>query len=342
MRPPRIDRTAAISVQAWTAGWQPFVGEGIQSERRNVLLMRLEPDRVAFFIGDDSAFTPSQHDGTGSQRPVMDDESAWQPLQPGPLGIAGGRFQDLPAGIIGLFGKFSRLPGGKAFRQFFGSKFSQGRSQWDLRLLVSFPGELRVGRRGVDCFRSVNGLCKRRGECVVIFLWKWIVFVVVATNTTEGQAEHGSTDGHQHVVELIIADPFNGFGGDLSGVWSGHQKTAGRGGVIFVRLQLVSRQLHPDKLVIGEVLIECSNDPVAIVIGTGAKAVELVPPAFGEASHIQPVTGPLFPILGTCEQFIDDGLECLRGRVFQEAFDLLRCGGEANQIEIGTADQFFF
>ena len=120
--------------------------------------------------------------------------------------------------------------------------------------------------------------------------------MVVAADAAERQAEHRAADRHQHVVELVVANPLDGLRGDLAGIRTRDQKPGCSGTLIIVRLQFVARQLHAHELVVRHVVVQRANDPVAIVIRAGAEAVELVAATLGEPGDIEPMPGPAFAV----------------------------------------------
>ena len=165
--------------------------------------------------------------------------------------------------------------------------------------------------------------------------------MIVTTHAPQRQSQHRSADGHQHVIELIIANAFNRLGRNLSGVGTGHQKPRRRRPHI-TRLQFVPRQLHAQELVVGQVGIERFDHPVAIVVCPRSKPIELVAATFCKPDDIQPVPRPAFPIMLALQQRVDDLLECLRRFVCDEGCHLFRSRRQSNHIEICPAYQLLF
>ncbi len=68
----------------------------------------------------------------------------------------------------------------------------------------------------------------------------------------------------------------------------------------------VARHVLGHELVIGKIIIERSDEIVAIAKGVGGVVIKLVPPALGVAKEIHPVTSPFLAKLRGCQQAIDD------------------------------------
>ena len=112
--------------------------------------------------------------------------------------------------------------------------------------------------------------------------------------------------------------------------------------MVVVGLQHVSRQLLLHKLVIRQVVVERPNHPVAVVVRTGTKAVELIPAALGEPGHVEPVPRPLLTVVLAGQQLVDHFLERLRRCVVDEGVDLLRRRWQPNEIEVCATDELLF
>ena len=130
------------------------------------------------------------------------------------------------------------------------------------------------------------------------------------------RARHGHrlSSPHQRVNAII---PFIGLSLLLFAVvliidWSQRKQPQCRAVAMrFRHFNLIAGNLKTQKLVVGHVIIQSSDDPVAIQIAlriySGLKRVGLI---FGESSKIKPITSPAFAILRACEEFINQRLPC--------------------------------
>ena len=198
---------------------------------------------------------------------------------------------------------------------------------------------LRGGRIGIQKLAAVGGPGKRGHHAVVIVVRERVVLVLVTPHTSQGQPQHRPAHRHHDVVELVVADPFLGLGGDLSGEGARHEEAGGRGPLVS-RLQHIPRQLHLHKLIEGEVLVQSPNDPVAVVVGSGAESVEFIAATLREPHGIQPVPAPPLAVMLALQQRIDQGVDRSGGSVIEEGGRLLGSGGQPHQVVGQTPQQF--
>lgn len=149
-----------------------------------------------------------------------------------------------------------------------------------------------------------------------------IEFMVVTLSAGDSKTEEAAGEG---INALILH-----FGGE--------GKEAGGGSPLFAHK--VAGDLSFDELVIGQILIEGIDDPVAVAegvwIGVILSGIELV---VGVAGDIEPVAAPAFAIAGGGEQAVDDVFPGTRGAVALEGEDLFDGGWQAREIEEGAADE---
>ena len=66
-------------------------------------------------------------------------------------------------------------------------------------------------------------------------------------------------------------------------------------------------ELQAEELIVGQVLVECVHDPVAVSVGVRVAALFLEDVTFGVgvAGDIEPVTTPAFPEGWVCHEAVD-------------------------------------
>ena len=91
--------------------------------------------------------------------------------------------------------------------------------------------------------------------------------------------------------------------------------------------------LFPGELVVGKIVVEGLDDPVAIGPGIAAGFVVLKAVALSVASDIEPVACPAFAVIGRGEKVVDDGaVVCVRG-VSGELLQKLGAWRQPDEIE---------
>lgn len=60
------------------------------------------------------------------------------------------------------------------------------------------------------------------------------------------------------------------------------------------------------------------------------------------AGDVEPVAPPAFAVVGGFEELVDEVGEGVGGGVGDEGVDLGGCGGEADEVEVGAADEAVF
>ena len=114
---------------------------------------------------------------------------------------------------------------------------------------------------------------------------------------------------------------------------------------VFAEIKLVGGNLLNEKLVVGQVFIESTDDIIAIGVRIG-KAPFLIAGQItfgvGITRDIEPVPSPTFAVLRRRQQAINHAGECFRCLVGDECFHLLRRGRQTGQIERGPPNQAAF
>ena len=107
----------------------------------------------------------------------------------------------------------------------------------------------------------------------------------------------------------------------------------------------VAGQLHPDKLVVGQILVPALDDPVAIGMGAGHRhkttstRVEATDIVVAIAGNVEPVASPSLAVSLRGQEPIDELGPGISSLVGLEGGDLFRCGGQAGEVQCGAADQ---
>ena len=158
---------------------------------------------------------------------------------------------------------------------------------------------LEIGFAGHGVEADLMGL-EDGPEAVVVLMGDRVVFMIVALGTIKGEADKGLgsvLDGGVQpgstIEEVVVAG----------------EKAGGPQGVVVVGRQLVGSKHFLNHAVEALAVVEGFDDPVApmpdVLLAVAQLFVEAVPVAV--APDVHPVPSPAFAILGTGEQFIDDG-----------------------------------
>ena len=112
------------------------------------------------------------------------------------------------------------------------------------------------------------------------------------------------------------------------------------GGFLFLRSvgQHVPGQLFYGELVVGHIVIESPDHPIAVGPDV-AWTIFLVAIAVGVAGEVEPLASPLFPVALGGEQLVDQALVGIRSFVVDEGIGLSGVGGQTDQVEIKSSDQ---
>ena len=168
--------------------------------------------------------------------------------------------------------------------------------------------------------------------------------MVVAARAGHGEAEHAARYGVDALVALVGATLYR-LG--LIPYPRGSAEEACRleivGGGFLV--EQVAGELHLQEMVVGHVVVEGFDDPVAIDVGAierhvaAATRIEAANVVVGVARDIEPVPAPAFAIAWRGQQAIDNLGEGVGRLVFFKVVDLFRGRRHAGQIEGGATDQ---
>ncbi len=138
-------------------------------------------------------------------------------------------------------------------------------------------------------------------EAVIVRRGDGIVLVVVAPRAADGEAEHAARDDVDAVVDDLVFHPEEA---------APDREKAHRGLVAGpFSLDLVGGELEHQKAVVGQVVVQGRDDPVAV--GPGMRPVFFlagidVALRVRIPRHIEPVPRPVFAVVGGGEVLIDD------------------------------------
>ena len=105
------------------------------------------------------------------------------------------------------------------------------------------------------------------------------------------------------------------------------------------RGQKVAGDLLTHELVVRLVGVERVDDVIAIQIRFGNRIVGVVAARVGISRDIHPIAAPALAVMRRGEQILDQVGKRVRRFVGQKCVDLRGCRGEADQVEIGSAQQ---
>ena len=172
--------------------------------------------------------------------------------------------------------------------------FTHGRDSFvQFRLCRQVIQGLRIGQHRPVGFHITED---RAGETVVILLQDRIEFVIVAAGTLNSHAQNSASQCFQHIIQIIPA-PFRIVFFTEIYPGSGSQESGGNARLMSGVVELISRQLFGNKLVVRFVIVESSNDIIAIAPGVGPVYILFIAIGVGITGYIQPVAAPAFPIL---------------------------------------------
>ena len=199
------------------------------------------------------------------------------------------------------------------------------RLQW-----LEFRQILRVGLRirGHADDRQLVGLDgtgEDTVEGVIIARGNRIVLVVVATSAAHGERQHPPRNRINAVVKGVVNVV-------LELPAAGQEPKTGQSLFVLAKVELIRGELLDKEFIVGQIVIERTNDVIAVGEGMGAVGT-------GVSSHIQPVTAPAFAVVPRGEQTIHDCCERLRGLVRHEGRDFLGCRRQTDQVISSPANQ---
>ena len=207
-----------------------------------------------------------------------------------------------------------------------------------LELCAELPGAFLVFEDfcGAQGAFSVPDALQQGGDGVVVVGGNGIELVVVAAGAVDGQSKKDGAGGAHHVVEFIgalIGGEDEVFAFDLVHGTTDEESSGGifAGGV--------ACDLLADESIEGEVLVEGADDVVAVGPCIFAHLIHFEAVALCEANDVEPVAGPAFAEVGGVEEMIDKFVVGGGIRVGDEGVDFLRGGGQAGDVEGGSADE---
>ena len=177
-------------------------------------------------------------------------------------------------------------------------------------------GELRIAKWHVDIV-DLNGV-KEGLQTVEVALRNGVVFVVVTAGTPDAEAQEDRTGGRGHFAQVIGAHFVRH---QIRPVPRCDSQKAQRnvplhiGGVVVAALRLLvgTGQLIVDKAVIGLVVVEGVDHPVAIAPGIADGPVAFEPRRLAVANQVEPMASPTLSIARIGQQTVDQlgvGIGC--------------------------------
>ena len=159
--------------------------------------------------------------------------------------------------------------------------------------------------------------------------------MIVTTGTGNRQSLKGFAH-HIDLVVLVVRFVLQNIGWPMGGVMKVPKARANdRFIVIFFGVpsgifQKVTGEVLTNKIVVGNILIECPDEVVPVFVGMIDPKVEFMSIGVRVPNKVHPVPGPLFSKMSGGKQFIDDLLFGL----FKRFCELLRGGGQADEVKV--------
>ena len=225
---------------------------------------------------------------------------------------------------------------------FAGGPFEIGDARLQSVALRGQLGQFGLRRLRLEGAFAVPHAGEGGDQLVILALRNGIELVIVAAGAVDGEAEERLADGADDVLQFVLPDDGFHRGALLLladfVVRPGDEEAGGDQGVGVVRVQGVAGELQPRELVVGEVLVEGVDDPVAVAPGVGAELVPLEALALAVTGDVEPVARPAFAEVLRRKELLDGG--CVRGigSVLFEPCDVVEFGREADEVE-GDASQ---
>ena len=180
-------------------------------------------------------------------------------------------------------------------------------------------------------------VAEERGELKIILLRNGVTFVIMATRTANGHAEHG-LGGDTNVVINDIVKMLQAIGRFIiplhqTMVASGNQGLCSR-----VR-DFIAGELLGKKLIIGFVFVEGIDDVIAVTPNKGFRSVALETLGLSIAHEVEPMTAPFFTILWQCEQSIDALFPSVSRGIIFKGLHFRERWSQPSKVKGGTAQQ---
>ncbi len=174
-------------------------------------------------------------------------------------------------------------------------------------------------------------------EAVVVLLGEWILFVIVATGTSEAHPEEGFSGDLHDVGEHIVFCERGVCGTDVAL----HDAKEPRGGDGLTRWgdQLVACNLFRDEARVGDVVVEGVDEVIAEAPNVVFVSVVLESFCFCVANNVHPVARPFLAVVGTCEEAFDEAWPRVGCLVGDECVDLFGGWRQTEEVVGGASDE---
>ena len=189
----------------------------------------------------------------------------------------------------------------------------------------------------------VNGVVEDAGQSVVVGLRNRIVLMIVAAGARNRETQEPAGDRIHAVVPLIGA---RNLIRAIVVIPRAETEEAGAGQHLIpdFRVHQVPGELRLDELIVGHVVVERLDHPVAVCVGVGIWAITLgvwiqtAVIVFAIPRHVQPDTAPALAIVWGCKQTVHHFRKSVRGRVLFKSRRLLRSRRQAGEIQRGPSN----
>ena len=213
-------------------------------------------------------------------------------------------------------------------------------------LKLRFGVSLALSFRRIDLTIVAFHARKDCPELVILFLGDGINFVIVTTCAVDGDAHGGSDDLRDHVIQITrprrpsqhltlrfhLAHKIPR---------SGSQKSRGDHRLWIIGRDDIARDLFPQKLIVGLVGIQRSNDVIAITPGMGTQLVALETMRVRIVRNVQPMARPTFAIMLGGKQTVHQSIisQGAFGRLADKGLHFLRRWRKPREIKRESANE---
>ena len=176
---------------------------------------------------------------------------------------------------------------------------------------------------------------ERRGHPVIFSVRNRVRLVIVTTRAMNRQAQKALGDSTHDLLKLVLARlALHPVARPQHGVVRPGDQEADSRGPFAPGLQHIPGQLHPGKLVIGQVIVESLDHPVPVGPGVAPGLVVFKTVALTVARHVQPVSRPTFSVMRGGQQAVDQLPVGGRRRIPDEIIDHSRCRWQPEQVKV--------
>ena len=177
---------------------------------------------------------------------------------------------------------------------------------------------------------------KEREKAVIVGLGNRVDFVVMTAGTTNRQTQKGICRRLENIIHIIKPGLFL-----VDGFVIPQAKSIVSGGndiVRYGRIEFVTGKLLHYKLIIRLVVVEGSDDIIAIAPHKRFRVIPFIAVGFGIANDIQPMPTPLFAVMFRSQQPINQITISIRRLVFNKCLHVNGRRRQPREVVVGSAN----